>query len=36
MAGTLTAANILARVNNILQNTGGIRWFKLRTTRISK
>lgn len=26
MAGTLTAANILSRVNNILQNTGGIRW----------
>ena len=26
MAGTLTAANILARVNNILQNTGSIRW----------
>ena len=26
MAGTLTAANILARVNNILQNTGNIRW----------
>jgi len=26
MAGTLTAANILSRVNNILQNTGGVRW----------
>jgi len=26
MAGTLTAANILTRVNNILQNTGNIRW----------
>ena len=26
MAGTLTAANMLARVNNILQNTGSIRW----------
>ena len=26
MAGTLTAAKILARVNNILQNTGSIRW----------
>tara|TARA_B100000035_G_C21025508_1_gene566042 strand:- start:1914 stop:2630 length:717 start_codon:yes stop_codon:yes gene_type:complete len=26
MAGTLTAANILARVNNILQNTGSVRW----------